>query len=179
MSTRRKGKNGEYNGYPVLPTYFGSYAIDGLAMALHACYNTNNFLSAITHAVNLLGDADSTGSIAGQIAGAFYGYSSIKQHAQRLIDEMNRHCDGDIAYRAVLLHHAGAQYFNSDASKLPQKTPAQGSQTSQDTEPAKSGGLSTGMIVFLVVAGVLLVAGFSVGAYCYMRPKKLLQDSRV
>lgn len=70
-------RGNQYNGYPVSAGYFGSYSLDGLAMALHAVYHTNTFQDAVGHALNLLGDADSTASIAGQIAGAFYGFNKI------------------------------------------------------------------------------------------------------
>ena len=53
-----------YNGYPVSAGYFGSYAIDALAMALHSVYSTASFEQAIVACVNLLGDSDSTGTFA-------------------------------------------------------------------------------------------------------------------
>merc|ERR1719456_1245724 len=72
-----KTRGRRYNGYPVSAGYFGAYSMDGLAMALHAVYNNTTFADTVAHAINLLGDADSTGSIAGQIAGALYGFDSI------------------------------------------------------------------------------------------------------
>ena len=51
--------------------------MDSLAMALHIMYFTNSFKEAILKGVNLRGDADSVGSVIGQIAGAFYGLDSI------------------------------------------------------------------------------------------------------
>merc|ERR1719454_2794798 len=74
-SLRARGRS--YNGYPVSAGYFGAYSMDGLAMALHAVYNNTTFEDTVAHAINLLGDADSTGSIAGQIAGALYGVQAI------------------------------------------------------------------------------------------------------
>ena len=50
------------------PGYIGSYCMDGLAMALHVLYYTDNFVDAILKVVNLRGDADSVGSVVGQIA---------------------------------------------------------------------------------------------------------------
>lgn len=130
MQRRRQGPRGQYNGYPVLPCYFGSYCMDGLAMALHACYNNNNFLDAVDHAVNLLGDADSTGSMTGQIAGSFYGYTGIQTckrddtadqpettGGQVLIDAMNQHCDHDIALRALMLYKVSQDYFSGEVSR--------------------------------------------------------------
>ena len=57
--------------------YVGSYAMDGMAMALHIVYYTDNFQDAIIKVVNLCGDSDSVGAVVGQIAGAYYGIESI------------------------------------------------------------------------------------------------------
>ena len=59
------------------PGYIGSYAMDGMAMALHVVYYTTNFEEAIIKVVNLRGDSDSVGAVVGQIAGAYYGIESI------------------------------------------------------------------------------------------------------
>jgi ADP-ribosyl-[dinitrogen reductase] hydrolase len=91
-----------YNGYPVSAGYFGAYSMDGLAMALHAVYNNSTFEDTVAHAMNLLGDADSTGSIAGQIAGALYGYKAVPE---KWLQNLNKWDDGEIALRAVLLSH--------------------------------------------------------------------------
>ena len=59
------------------PGYIGSYAMDGMAMALHVIYYTSNFRDAIIKVVNLRGDSDSVGAVVGQIAGAYYGVEDI------------------------------------------------------------------------------------------------------
>ncbi|CAE7425576.1 draG, partial [Symbiodinium microadriaticum] len=66
-----------YNGYPVSAEYFGSYSLDAVSIALHAVYHTRTFPEVIVKTVNFCGDADTTGAIAGQIAGAFYGVTAI------------------------------------------------------------------------------------------------------
>lgn len=99
----------EYNGYPVSPGYFGSFCMDGLAMALWAVYHSTNFGEAIEKCVNLLGDADSTAAVAGQLAGAIYGYSKIDQ---RFIKNMNQWDKGSIAVRGALL------YFGKSTERL-------------------------------------------------------------
>ena len=81
---RRQSPDGRYNGYPVIPTYWGAYSLDGLAMSLWALWNTNSFTSCIVKVINLLGDADTTGAIAGEMAGAIYGWKGIMN------DEMSR-----------------------------------------------------------------------------------------
>eukprot|EP01022_Parablepharisma_sp_SALTPOND_P010991 TRINITY_DN1454_c0_g1_i1.p1 TRINITY_DN1454_c0_g1~~TRINITY_DN1454_c0_g1_i1.p1 ORF type:complete len:460 (-),score=34.18 TRINITY_DN1454_c0_g1_i1:138-1445(-) len=57
--------------------YIGSYAMDGLSMALHCVYSTESFAEAVLKAANLGGDADSLAAVAGQLAGAIYGVESI------------------------------------------------------------------------------------------------------
>ena len=84
------------------PGYIGSYCMDGLAMALHKLYKTKKFEDAILEGVNLCGDADSVGSIIGQIAGAFYGLDSIpKDWIKKINDWDNR----EIALRGYILCH--------------------------------------------------------------------------
>ena len=71
--------------------------MDGLAMALHAVATTELlarsswlcswprcFHTAVEKAVNFLGDADTVGAIAGQLAGAFYGVDAIDERARAL-----------------------------------------------------------------------------------------------
>jgi len=102
-SLRARGRS--YNGYPVSAGYFGSYSLDGIAMALHAVYHNDTFETTVAHAINLLGDADSTGSIAGQMAGAIYGYSKIAEKKQKWLDCLNEWDQGEIALRGVLIWH--------------------------------------------------------------------------
>ncbi len=58
----------------------GWVAEEALAIGLYAALISDSFESAITIAVNHSGDSDSTGLIAGHIAGALYGIESIPQH---------------------------------------------------------------------------------------------------
>lgn len=48
-----------------------------LEAALWCIYRTDSFEDAVVTAINLVGDADTVGSITGQIAGSLYGASSI------------------------------------------------------------------------------------------------------
>lgn len=102
-----RARGSTYNGYPVSAGYFGSYSLDGLAMAIWAVYHTNSFDEAIAKSINLLGDADSHGSIAGQLAGALYGYSTI--HPQ-FLKWLNRWDEHEFAVRGILLHELGSQW---------------------------------------------------------------------
>lgn len=116
---RARGRS--YNGYPVSAGYFGSYSLDGLAMALWAVYHTTSFDEAVTRSVNLLGDADSHGSICGQLAGALYGYSSINRTFLKWLNQWDDH---EIAVRALLLHHLGSSRTSSE--DLPERRPQPG-----------------------------------------------------
>lgn len=113
-----RARGSRYNGYPVTADYFGSYSLDGLAMAMWSVYHTKSFDEAIERSINLLGDADSTGSICGQIAGALYGYSSI--HSQ-FIQWQSRWDDHEFAVRAVMLYELGTQW--AAARKSPNNDP--------------------------------------------------------
>jgi len=84
------------------PGYIGSYAMDGLAMALHILWVTNSFSEAILKAVNLRGDADTVAAIAGQIAGSFYGCSTIPKEWKETVMKWD---GGEIALRAFRLHN--------------------------------------------------------------------------
>ena len=95
-----KNRGNRYNGYPVSPEYFGSYSMDGLALALHAFYHTKTFEEAIVYVVNMCGDADSTGSVVGQIAGAFYGEGGI---GEAWVEGVRRWEKREAEMRAILL----------------------------------------------------------------------------
>ena len=53
------------------------YVVDSLEAALWCFAQTDSFRDAIVKAVNLGDDADTTGAVCGQIAGAFYGETGI------------------------------------------------------------------------------------------------------
>ena len=55
----------------------GGYVVHALEAVLWAFWNTENFKEGVLRAVNLGDDADTTGAIYGQLAGAFYGVEEI------------------------------------------------------------------------------------------------------
>jgi ADP-ribosyl-[dinitrogen reductase] hydrolase len=60
------------------PQIIGSgYVVKSLEAALWAFYHTSSFKEGALIAVNLGNDADTTGAVYGQIAGAYYGYQGI------------------------------------------------------------------------------------------------------
>ena len=58
-----------------------------LKAAMWSFAHSKDFEETVLKAVNLGGDTDTIGAVAGQIAGAYWGYSSIPQH---LIDGLSR-----------------------------------------------------------------------------------------
>ena len=92
------------------PGYIGSYCMDCLAMSLHVLYTTNNFKEAVLKGVNLCGDADSVGSVIGQIAGAFYGLVSIPEE---WIKTINKWDDKEIVLRGYILCNLGKTRKNN------------------------------------------------------------------
>ena len=60
------------------PAIVGSgYVVKSLEAALWAFHGTKDFREAVLKAVNLGDDADTTGAICGQLAGAYWGESGI------------------------------------------------------------------------------------------------------
>ena len=82
------------------PGYIGSYAMDGMAMALHIIYYTTNFEEAIIKVVNLRGDSVSVGSVVGQLAGAYYG---IKNIPPEWVEAVSRWDNFEIPLRGYIL----------------------------------------------------------------------------
>lgn len=88
------------------PDYVGSYSTDCLAMALYCVRSTKNLSDAIVKAVNYGGDADSVGSVTGQLAGAIYGYDQIPLD---WIQSINYWSQGSIIYRTHMLYELFAE----------------------------------------------------------------------
>lgn len=63
------------------------WVVESLEASLWAFHTSNSFEETVLKAVNLGDDADTTGAIAGQLAGAYYGFNKIPQH---LIDGLDR-----------------------------------------------------------------------------------------
>lgn len=99
-----------YNGHPVIPTYFGAYCMDGLAMAMWSLWHSADFSSCIQRAINLLGDADTVGAIAGQMAGALYGWPGLKASPWSMccirdLSQTDPYCE--VGLRGALLYFHG------------------------------------------------------------------------
>jgi ADP-ribosylglycohydrolase len=81
-------------------TYIGSYAMDCMAMALHILYHTTSFQQAIDVASKLCGDADTVAAVVGQMAGAFYGFTTFPPE---WMDNLYKYDHGEIAIRTLIL----------------------------------------------------------------------------
>jgi ADP-ribosyl-[dinitrogen reductase] hydrolase len=63
-----------FEPYPKLAS---AYVVDTVQTVFHSFFATDSFESCLIHTVNLGGDADTTGAIAGMLAGACYGVGAI------------------------------------------------------------------------------------------------------
>jgi len=77
---RFEGYDGESSGY----------VVDTLRTVFDVFFSTDNFEDCIVKTVNRGGDADTTGSIAGAIAGARYGLAAIPQRWLQALDPILR-----------------------------------------------------------------------------------------
>ncbi|MDX2480845.1 MAG: ADP-ribosyl-[dinitrogen reductase] hydrolase [Desulfuromusa sp.] len=72
-----------FNNYKGLAT---GYVVDTLQTVLHYFFSTASFEECLIGVVNQGGDADTTGAIAGMLAGAFYGLDELPRHWLRKLD---------------------------------------------------------------------------------------------
>lgn len=63
------------------------YVVETLQAVFQAFFDTNNFEDCLTEVVNRGGDADTTGAIAGMLAGARYGMAAIPKRWLKSLDE--------------------------------------------------------------------------------------------
>ena len=108
-----------WSGPPVPPGIAGKgFAPKALEAALWAVWSTRTFEDAVLAAVNLGDDADTTGAIAGQLAGALYGAAGIPAHWRARVllgdeiasiaDGLRELCDGLAVDHARLPQPPGA-----------------------------------------------------------------------
>lgn len=71
----------------------GGYIVETMQAVLQAFIDTDSFQECLVDVVNRGGDADTTGAIAGMIAGAYYGMAGIPQHWLSALDaEVRSRC---------------------------------------------------------------------------------------
>lgn len=64
-----------------------AYVVDTMQTVLHYFFSTDSFEACLIGVVNQGGDADTTGAIAGMIAGAFYGIDNLPRRWIRRLDQ--------------------------------------------------------------------------------------------
>ncbi|HTY23694.1 MAG TPA: ADP-ribosylglycohydrolase family protein, partial [Desulfomonilaceae bacterium] len=72
-----------------------AYVVDTMQTVFHYFFKTRDFEECLVKTVNQGGDADTTGAIAGMLAGAYYGLESIpkrwlKKMDKTLLNEISR-----------------------------------------------------------------------------------------
>lgn len=77
-----------------------SYVVDTLQTVFHYLFSTSSFEECLIGVVNQGGDADTTGAIAGMIAGAFYGLDAIPA---RWLKKLNKDVKAEVESQAVRL----------------------------------------------------------------------------
>jgi ADP-ribosyl-[dinitrogen reductase] hydrolase len=73
-------------GYEPYRGLSSAYVVDTMQTVLHHLFSTDGFEACLVATVNQGGDADTTGAIAGAIAGAYYGPESIPARWLRRLD---------------------------------------------------------------------------------------------
>ena len=69
----------------------GGYVIDTLCASPWSVGNTDDFDDAVVLAANLAGEADTTGTVAGVLAGAIYGASGISERWLKSLSRRHQH----------------------------------------------------------------------------------------
>ena len=68
----------------------GGFIVETLQAVLQSFYSTDDFESCLIDVVNRGGDADTTGAIAGMLAGAFYGMDGIPDRWLRQLEQKTK-----------------------------------------------------------------------------------------
>ena len=92
--------NFRFNNYQ---GHAGAYVVETLQTVFHYLFTTGDFDECLVGVVNQGGDADTTGAIAGMIAGAFYGLESLPDKWLKKLNPQVRAEVEDLAVRLVRL----------------------------------------------------------------------------
>jgi ADP-ribosyl-[dinitrogen reductase] hydrolase len=87
--------------YRPYPGHSSAYVVDTLQTVLHFFFSTGSFTDCLVGVVNQGGDADTTGAIAGMIAGAFYGIGSLPRHWLKRLDPEVRVATAELAEHLI------------------------------------------------------------------------------
>lgn len=95
-----------FNNYHGIAT---AYVVDTLQTVFHYIFTTGEFEECLIGVVNQGGDADTTGAIAGMIAGGFYGMEAIPKKWLNKLDPRVREEVEELSVRLVRLSPWAAQ----------------------------------------------------------------------
>ncbi len=87
-----------------------AYVVETMQTVFHYFFGTANFEECLVGVVNQGGDADTTGAIAGMIAGAFYGLDSLPKKWHKKLDPEVRKEIEVLAERLVDMSPLGRQF---------------------------------------------------------------------
>lgn len=82
------------------------YVVETLQAVFQALFGTNSFEACLIDVVNRGGDADTTGAIAGMVAGARYGLAAIPKRWLKALDETTRLACEKQAAALLAMHQA-------------------------------------------------------------------------
>jgi len=80
------GQHGEF-AYSPYPGKASAYVVDTVQTVLHYFFSTDSFEACLIATVNQGGDADTTGALAGMLAGAKYGVGQIPERWLKQLDQ--------------------------------------------------------------------------------------------
>lgn len=83
------------------------YVVDTMQTVFHHFFKARDFENCLTGTVNQGGDADTTGAIAGMLAGAYYGIEGIPKRWVRKMDKNVMEEIGDMTERLLALSPLG------------------------------------------------------------------------
>lgn len=81
--------------------YASGYVVETVQTVFHYFFTTSSFEECLVGVVNQGGDADTTGAIAGMLAGAFYGFDALPARWLKKLDRRVRNEVEDAALRLV------------------------------------------------------------------------------
>ncbi len=93
------GQHREF-AYSPYPGSASAYIVDTVQTVLHCFFSTDSFESCLIATVNQGGDADTTGALAGMLAGAKYG---VEQIPERWLKQLDRQVFEQIRQQAIAL----------------------------------------------------------------------------
>ncbi|WP_446808366.1 ADP-ribosyl-[dinitrogen reductase] hydrolase [Methylomonas sp. 2BW1-5-20] len=101
-----EGLIGQYSefAYSPYPGKASGYIVDTVQTVLHHFFNTDSFESCLIATVNQGGDADTTGALAGMLAGAKYGLDQIPA---RWLERLDRQVVAHIRRQVAVLVQLG------------------------------------------------------------------------